>query len=114
MRPLRFDGESDDAFRARADRAARYARVLIDAALGNMCIQDFIADPDLPHTTESIRQSPTVRIEYEQAIAIGGIGECLQATRNKHWGDGPVVLPLKPDDPVDPLFILYIYKEGSV
>ena len=68
----------------------------------------------LPYTEESERQSPTVRIDYEQAIAIGGIGECLQATKNKHWGDGPYIQPLAPDDPVDPMFILYVYKEGSI
>ena len=28
-------------------------------------------------------------LEYEQAIAIGGIGECLAATASKNWGDGP-------------------------
>ncbi|MCA9123946.1 MAG: hypothetical protein H6822_20480 [Planctomycetaceae bacterium] len=113
MRQLRFPDESDDAFRARAERIAVYANVLIDAALANHHIKQFIADPSLPYTEQSQRQSPTVRIEYEQAMAIGGIGECLHATRNKSWGDGPYIHPLAPDDPVDPMFILYVFKPNS-
>jgi len=114
MRELRFVGESDDTFRNRAERAARYARILVEAALSNHFVRQFIADPKLPHTEESERSNPTVRVEYEQAIAIDGIGECLRSTRSKHWGDGPQVMPLGLDDPVDPFRILYLYKEGSV
>ena len=114
MRDLRFPGESDEDFRSRAERAARYARVFVDAALANRFVRQFIADPKMPHTAESERSNPTVRIEYEQAVAIGGIGECLRSTRSKSWGDGPQVMPLGPDDPVDPYRIVYVYKEGSV
>ena len=112
-RSLRVPNESDDAFRARAERAAGHAKILVEAALANHCIQSFIADPQLPYTEQGERRSPTVRIEYEEAFAIGGIGECLQATRNKSWGDGPNIQPLRPDDPVDPARILYVFKEGS-
>lgn len=111
---LRLEGESDDEFRNRAERTAKYARILVDAALANHCIQDFIADPQLPYTEEGERRTPTVRVEYEEAFAIGGIGECLHATRNKHWGDGPYIHPLRLDDPVDPVYILYVFKENSL
>jgi len=77
-------------------------------------MQDCIADPALPYTVESVRRSPTVRVEYEQAIAIGDLGSCLSATKSKHWGDGPYVLPLEANDPVDPFRILYVYRENSV
>jgi hypothetical protein len=98
---LRLPGESDEAFRSRADRAARYAQILVEAALANRDIQELIACPDFPfYTEESERRSPTVRVEYEQAIAIGGIGECLQATQSKSWGKGPYIRPLGPDDPL--------------
>lgn len=114
MRTLRFDGESDDAFRARAERAGRIARVLVDACLANHAVRALIADPNLPYSEESVRRHPIVRIEFEQAFAVGGIGECLDATKNKHWGDGPYVMPLQPDDPVSPDRISYVYKEGSL
>jgi hypothetical protein len=60
------------------------------------------------------RRNPTVRVEYDEAFAIGGIGESLQATKNKSWGDGPYIHPLKPDDPVDPMYILYVFKPNSL
>ena len=114
VQTLRFPGESDEAFQARADRIGRIARILVDASLANRCVQDFMADPAFPYTIESVRRSPTVRVEFGQAIAIGDLGSCLSATKSKHWGDGPCVLPLEPDDPVDPFRILYVYRENSV
>lgn len=115
MHSLRFDGETDEAFRKRAERAAVVAKVLVDACLSNDCMQRYIADPALPmYTTESARESPTVRIEYEQAIAIGGIGETLAATKSKHWGDGPSILPLDPQDEFFADRITYMYRENSL
>lgn len=115
MRSLRLDGETDDAFRERAECAGRYAKLLVDRCLANRCVRSYIADPSLPlWTEEGCRSNPTVRIEYEQAIAFGGIGETLQATRNKHWGDGPSVLPLEPDDEFFPERITYLYRENSL
>ena len=93
---------------------AEYATILIQAALANERIRSFIADPALPYTEQSERTNPTVRIDYDQAFAIAGIGEGIYATRNKTWGDGPFILPLQPDDPVNPYRILYVYKEGSI
>ncbi|REJ72337.1 MAG: hypothetical protein DWQ29_21390 [Planctomycetota bacterium] len=111
---LRFPGETEEAFRARVERVAVIARVLVEACLANHCIQEFINDPELPYTALNCRQSPTVRVEYEQAIAIGELGSCLAATKSKHWGEGPWVMPLEPDDPVDAFRIGYIYRPGSL
>lgn len=111
---LRLDGESDDEFRRRAERTAVIARVLVRAALDNLSVQRMIADPLLPDTEESIRKNPPVRLEYEQAIAIGDIGSCLSSTRSKNWGDGPWVMPLERDDPVDSRRVLYLYRENSL
>ena len=106
---LRLSGEGDEAFQARAERMAVYARVLINAALANECVQDYIADPNLPQWTEaSQRRSPIVRVEYVQAVAIGSIGETLRATQNKHWGGGPQILPVEPDDPLYEQCITYL------
>ncbi len=88
---------------SRAERAARVARLLVDAALANFDIQEQIADPRQLQTEESERRSPTVRIDYDETFAVCGIGEGLAATKSKHWGSGPRILPLRPDDPVDPV-----------
>lgn len=78
-------------------------------------MQGYIADPALPLcTVESVLRNPTVRVEYEQAIAFGGIGECLAATSAKSWGDGPWVLPLEPDDWFYPDRITYRFKKNSL
>ena len=78
-------------------------------------MQQYIGDDGLPeYTAESVRHSPIVRVEYEQAIAIGGIGETLYATRSKHWGDGPRVAPLEEEDWFDSQRITYVYRENSL
>ena len=91
LHSIRLPGESDDKFRARAIRAVSIAKVLVEACLQNRCMRQYIEDPALPYSERAVREKPTVRIEYEQAIAIGGIGETLAATRSKSWGDGPWV-----------------------
>jgi hypothetical protein len=40
---LRLEGESDADFGDRAERTAKYAKILVDAALANHCIQSLIA-----------------------------------------------------------------------
>lgn len=78
-------------------------------------MQTYIQDPSLPLiTVDRVLCNPTVRIEYEQAIAIGGIGECLAATANKKWGAGPQVLPLEPDDWFYPDRITYVFRSNSL
>lgn len=115
MRSLRFVGESDAEFQARAIQAGHIAKLLVEACLANGCVQAYVADPAFPTwTAESVRVSPTVRVEYEQAIAIGDLGSCLSATQTKHWGDGPWVTPLEPDDEFDPDRVTYVYRSSSV
>ena len=114
MQSLRFPGETREKFRLRAERASRVARILVDACLANVWVQDLIADPELPfYTEESIRRNPVVRIDYDEAFAIAGIGEGLALTKRKNWGDGPRILPLDPEDYVDHMYIGYVYKESS-
>lgn len=91
------------------------ARTLVDACLVNKCMQHDIADDDLPTITEeSVRCSPIVRVEYEQAIAFGDIGSTLSATKNKHWGEGPQILPLEPADWFFAKFVTYEYRPNSL
>ncbi len=115
LRNLRFPDETDQEFRQRAEQVGLYARLLVDACLSNECVQEYAADSELPlFTIDDFQKNPIVRIEYEQAIAIGGIGETLQATKSKYWGDGPNVMPLHPDDWFFPERITYTYRENSL
>lgn len=115
MHSLRLPGEGDEEFRERAEQAGRFARQLIDACMENEWTQAFIANPKLPLITEEfMRRCPTVRVEFEQAIAFGGIGETIDATKSKHWGAGPVIAPLQPDDFYYPSRITYLYRENSL
>jgi len=113
-RSLRFDGETDDQFLQRAKRAAKIARLLIDACLQNECVQDYLADNSVLLDEKSVKANPIVRIEYEQAIAFGGIGETLAATKSKHWGEGPYLLPLQPADWFYAERITYQFRENSL
>ena len=62
----------------------------------------------------SLDRSPIVRVEFEQAIAIGSIGETLRATKSKNWGEGPQILPVEPDDPLYEQRITYLFRENSI
>lgn len=112
VRDLRLPGEADEAFQSRAGRAARIGRALIDGCLGNHRIQQLLAAGELRE--EECRRNPTVRIEYEQAVAIGGIGETLEATKSKHWGAGPSIMPLEPDDDFFTDRITYLFRDNSL
>lgn len=96
-------------------RLAQIAHVLVDAALANHDIQDYLADPRPPRlwTIDGVRRNPTCRVEWEHTIVIGGIGESLAAAQHKNWGDFIGVLPLRSDDPVHWSRILYLYKASS-
>lgn len=112
MRSLRFPDETNDAFRGRAVQTGVIAKVLTEACFHNHLVRTLLREGHL--NEKSIRINPTIRVEYEQAIAIGGIGETLHATKNKHWGDGPWILPLHPDDEFFPERITYLYRENSL
>ena len=115
LRTLRLPDETDTEFRQRAEQAGQYARILVDACLSNECVQEYADDSELPlFKIEDLQIHPIVRIEYEQAIAIGGIGETLRATKSKHWGDGPYILPLQQEDWLFSERITYIYRANSL
>ena len=112
---LRFDGESESEFRSRAVSMLNCARALVEACIQNECVQQYLQDASLnDYTVEKLQSDPVVRVEYEQAIAIGDIAGALSFTRNKHWGTGPQVMPLKPDDWFFPDHYTYIYRENSL
>lgn len=112
MRSVRLPGETNDELRARAEQAGKVARILVAACLNNRLVQQLIGEAAL--TREHCIRSPIVRIEFEQAIAIGGIGETLDATKSKHWGAGPWLMPLELDDEFFPERITYLYRDNSL
>ena len=63
---------------------------------------------------ESILRSPTVRVEYEQAPAIGSLALCLAAIKEKSWGKGPNVMLLRPDDWFHASRITYVFGSSSL
>ena len=109
---VRFPDESKEAFRARAEKAGHHARILVMACLQNLKVQEFLEQGLLKEN--GLRSCPIVRVEYEQAIAFGRIGETLHATKNKHWGNGPSIMPLEPDDEFFVDRITYLYRENSL
>lgn len=109
---MRLPEESDEAFRERATRAGQIARILVDACFQNKKVQTLIAQRQLTEST--VITAPIVRVEFEQAIAIGGIGETLDATRHKHWGAGPWIMPLDPNDDFFLERITYLYRANSL
>ncbi len=108
----RHPGETDADFRVRAEQAGVIARVLVKACLENRLIQELIEEGR--RTKSDCIRNPTVRVEFEQAIAIGGIGETIAATKSKHWGNGPWIMPLDPDDQFFPDRITYVYRSSSL
>ena len=53
---LRFEGESTEHFRQRARQVGVIARVLVEACLKNVCVQQYIGDGRLGFTVESLRR----------------------------------------------------------
>jgi hypothetical protein len=100
---------------AEIERIAGIAHVLVEAALANHDIQTYLADVRPPRlwTIDNVRRNPTVRVEWDDATVIGGIGESLAAARHKNWGEFIGVLPLRLDDPVHWCRLLYLYKASS-
>lgn len=109
---MRFPDEIDEAFRGRATKAAEIGRVLVAACFNNHRVRELIECGEL--SDRKLRACPIVRVEFEQAIAIGGIGETLDATKSKHWGAGPWIMPLQPDDNFYFGFITYLYRPNSL
>jgi hypothetical protein len=102
--------------RAGAERLASIARLLVEAALANeyvrLDMRDLLLSP--PVTAASIRANPPVKVEFEHAFVIAGLGDALAVSRNKKsFGALVGVLPLDVADPFHPHRVLYVYKDSS-
>jgi hypothetical protein len=96
-------------------RALVMCRGCVMAALENVWVRDYIADPSLEWWTEpSVRQSPPVRVRFEEASVIGSLGSVLGATDSKHsWGPIIGIEPLPLDMEVLERNVGYLYHENS-
>lgn len=106
--------------RAAAERIGRIARVLVDAALRNVFVRQYIRDLTPWHkcyglwTVDQVRANPPVRVEFEHAFVLGCVGESLAAARSKPtFGEFVGVLPVEPNGPVGEVRINYVYKDSS-
>jgi hypothetical protein len=96
-------------------RPSDFTRECVIAALSNRDIRQYLGDAHLRYvwTEGGVRRHPMVRVEFEHVHVIGGLGESLAAARHKHFGRVLGVHPLRPDDPVHPSRILFVYQESS-
>ena len=94
-------------------RATAVRPDLVDAALASEAVRRLIADYPEIYTEAGIRRSPIVRAEFEHATVIGHPGEALAIGLRKNWGGFLGFRPLRDEDPVDPRFVLYVFKSGN-
>lgn len=103
-----------------AERLARIARALVDGALANVWVQEYLRDLNPWHgayglwTVERVKANPPVRVEFENCDVFGGLGESLAAARGKcTFGKFVGVFPVEPEDPVGEINIMFRYKSTS-
>ncbi len=77
-------------------------------------MQMYLADSKSMHTVESILVSPTVRLEFDQAVVICGIGEGLSATKSKALGGPPRVMPIEEDDWFFADRVTFLFRSNSL
>jgi len=113
----RRDGPSRDRLPAAAVemlvRSVAARPELVEAALANEAVRGLLAEFPGIYTEAGLRRSPIVRAEFEHATVIGHPGEAVAIGLSKNWGGFRGFRPLRPDDPVDARFVLFVFKDGS-
>lgn len=65
-------------------------------------------------SAEVIHRDPPVRVEFEHVTVLGTLPEARAASQHKTtWGAFLGIAPLRPDDPLHPTRIMYLYKPSS-
>ena len=82
---------------------------LVEAALANEAVRGLLAEFPGIYSEAGLRRSPIVRAEFEHATVIGHPGESMAIGLRKNWGGFRGFRPLRPDDPVDARFVLFVY-----
>ena len=90
--------------------------LFISAAEANEDVQLFRTHPQWGPlwTQDKIQADPPVRIEFEHVVVLATVREAQAVRRHKTtWGKLLKIAPLRPDDPLNPLRIVFLYKESS-
>ena len=85
----------------------------VEACLANECIKSYLADGRTGWCLESLQIYPVVQVEFEHAFVLGQVGESLSIARQNVWGDFLGVRPLHPHYPIDPLRVMFAFKDSA-
>ena len=85
----------------------------VEACLANEAVSSYLANGLTGWSEASLRSSPIVRVEFGHAFVLGRLGESLSTARSKAWGEFLSIQPLDPRDPIDPLRVVYAFKETA-
>ena len=97
------------------DRTSDHAR-FVAAVEAHPAVPEFRTHPlwGKCWTAEVIRQDPPLRVEFAHVTVLGTFAEAWAASQHKTtWGAFLGVAPLRPDDPLHPTRIMYLYKPSS-
>lgn len=93
------------------------ANRFVEAAEANEDIQLFRTHPVWARwwSPEVIADNPPVRVEFEHVIVLGTVSAALNLAKHKSgWGELVKIRPLLPDDPLDPVCVVHLYKETNL
>jgi hypothetical protein len=85
----------------------------VEACLENECVKSYLADGRTGWCRESLQVGPVVRVEFEHALVLGQLSESFSIARQKAWGEFLGVRPLDPRDPIDPVRVVFVFKDSA-
>jgi hypothetical protein len=90
-----------------------YPERFAPAALANEDVQENIRIAPNVWTIEGVTNRPPCRWEFDVVTAFGGPAIASWARNKSGWGELLTIEPLRPDDPVDLMFLCCIHKPDS-
>src|SRR3954447_7955224 len=96
-----------------APRVQEHFGRCVEACLANEAVSWYLANGLTGWSEVSLKTSPIVRVEFDHAFVLGRLGESLSAARSKAWGEFRSIQPLDPRDPIDPMRVVYAFKETA-
>lgn len=94
-------------------RAVVFARACYLAARANKYVAAYLELKATGWSEREVFTNPPIRLVFEEASAIGGLGECIDATKFKSWGNVVGIEPVPVDLEVLPENVGYLYHETS-
>jgi hypothetical protein len=96
-----------------APRVREHFGRCVEACLANEAVASYLANGLTAWSDATLRGNPIIRVEFGHAFVLGRLGESLSAARSKAWGEFLSIQPLDPRDPVDPMRVVYAFKETA-